>query len=81
MTTKTKYVADDKICLRIQDLRIISIREYFTLGAQKASLEYGYKGHYGSIVYDDKDECRKMYNRIMAALDSMPVPREENGTP
>ncbi len=70
MSEKTKFVSDDKITLKIDGLRYVSLRRSNMSSIKiSAQLEFGYKGHNGSIWYDDENECERMYKKVVAALE------------
>ena len=64
-----RYINDDQIILSLDGLRWLAKRDEFrSQTSEKWQLEYGYKGHNGSLWYDSKEKRDEMYDKTIAAI-------------
>jgi len=70
---KKEYVADDRICVKVQGLRFVHLDQSMKVKNFKSHwwLKFGYKGHEQAVFYEhDAKGAKAIYTKLRKALNA-----------
>ncbi len=70
---KKEYVADNRICVKVQGLRFVHLDQSMKVKNFQSNwwLKFGYKGHQQAVYYaQDGKSAKAMYAKLRKVLDA-----------